>query len=65
MQVIEVCRAANPRLRILRARFSALVARELHHGKQGSTMRLPHPVRTMLHRIRIYILALSEVHQCW
>lgn len=31
-QVIDVCRSANTRLVIRRARFSALVARELHHA---------------------------------
>lgn len=32
VQVIDVCRKANPRLVIKRARFSALVTRELQHS---------------------------------
>ncbi len=39
MQVIEVCRKANPRLVIKRAKFSALVARELERSVQ--TLGLP------------------------
>ena len=30
MQVIDVCRRANPRLDVWRARFSALIPRDLH-----------------------------------
>ena len=38
-QVIDVCRRANPRLLIKRARFSALVRRELERSAQ--TLGLP------------------------
>ncbi len=34
-EVLEVCRNANPRLRVLRAQFSSLVPRELHHACQN------------------------------
>ncbi len=39
MQVLEVCRRANPRLVIKRAKFSALVRRELERSVQ--TLGLP------------------------
>ena len=32
MQVIDVCKQARPRLIVKRARFSALIARDLHHA---------------------------------
>lgn len=31
-EVIEVCRGANPRLAVKRARFSALIPRDIHHA---------------------------------
>ena len=34
-EVIDVCRAANPRLRIRRARFSALIPRDIHQAMQN------------------------------
>ena len=32
MQVIDVCLKVRPRLLVKRARFSALIARDLHHA---------------------------------
>ena len=32
-EVMDVCRAANPRLRIRRARFSALIPRDIHQAR--------------------------------
>ncbi|XP_022774853.1 DNA topoisomerase 3-alpha isoform X2 [Durio zibethinus] len=34
-EVIDVCRAVNPHLTIRRARFSALIEREIHHAMQN------------------------------
>ena len=34
-EVIEVCQAANPRLRIRRARFSALIPRDIHQAMRS------------------------------
>jgi hypothetical protein len=34
-QVLRVCMAANPRLGVRRARFSALIAPELHRAMQN------------------------------
>ncbi|GBG58674.1 hypothetical protein CBR_g75 [Chara braunii] len=34
-EVIDVCRGTNPRLNVLRAHFSALVERDIHHAAQN------------------------------
>ncbi|KAH7404160.1 hypothetical protein KP509_15G013100 [Ceratopteris richardii] len=40
-EVVEICRSSNPRLNIWRARFSALIQRDIHHAVQNLTRPNP------------------------